>query len=270
MLDASAGRDPTYEVRSIAPRALVLGNIGAVQARVSGRAALEDLVGRVGADALCVHLNPAMEIVQPGGDRDFGGIVETLGELAGALSVPVIAKETGCGIGPAAARKIAGAGVRHLDVSGAGGTSWVAVEMLRAEGDAKQLGVMLRDWGVPTAASVVVAAAVKPRFRTIIATGGVTSGVDIAKAIALGASAGGIARPVLQALTEGGPQGAKAFLHRVRREIASVMLLVGAKNVRGLREADAIFGDRLERWRALAERPSGKRPSEKRKSRRRL
>jgi isopentenyl-diphosphate Delta-isomerase len=264
MLDTTKGRDPTYEVRSIAPKALVLGNIGAVQARASGRAALEDLVGRVGADALCVHLNPAMEIVQPGGDRDFSGIIDTLGELADSLSVPVIAKETGCGIGPAAARKIAAAGVRHLDVSGAGGTSWVAVEMMRAEGDAKLLGAVLRDWGVPTAASVVVAAGVKPRFRTIIATGGVTSGVDIAKAIALGASAGGIARPVLQALTEGGPEGAKAFLHRVRREIASVMLLVGAKTVRDLRACDAILGDQLERWRALAERPVAKRKSRRR------
>lgn len=258
MLDTAAGRDPTYEVRSIAPKALVLGNIGGVQARLSGKAALEDLVGRVGADALCVHLNPAMEIVQPGGDRDFTGIVETLGELADSLSVPVVAKETGCGIGPAAARKIAAAGVRHLDVSGAGGTSWVAVEMLRAEGEAKHLGVLLRDWGVPTAASVVVASQVKPRFRTIIATGGVSSGVDIAKAVALGATAGGIARPVLQALTEGGPDGAKAFLTRVRREIASVMLLVGAKTVADLRHADVILGERLEQWRLLAERSAGK------------
>ncbi len=258
MLDASAGRDPTYEVRTVAPNALLLGNIGAVQARASGKAALEDLVGRVGADALCVHLNPAMEIVQPGGDRDFGGILDTLGDLVDSLSVPVVAKETGCGIGPAAARKIAGVGVRHLDVSGAGGTSWVAVEMLRAEGDAKNLGVVLRDWGVPTAASVLVASSVKPRFRTIVATGGVSSGVDIAKAIVLGATAGGIARPVLQALTEGGPAGAKAFLARVRQEIASVMLLVGAKSVAELRHADAILGPGLERWRALAERSAGK------------
>lgn len=258
MLDQSAGRDPTYEVRAVAPTALVLGNIGAVQARVSGKAALEDVVGRVGADALCVHLNPAMEIVQPGGDRDFSGILDTLGHLADSLSVPVIAKETGCGIGPAAARKIARVGVRHLDVSGAGGTSWVAVEMLRAEGDAKNLGVVLRDWGVPTAASVLVASSVKPRFRTIIATGGVSSGVDVAKAIALGATAGGIARPVLQALTEGGPAGAKAFLSRVRREIASVMLLVGARSVAELRQADALLGPGLERWQALVERTAGK------------
>lgn len=255
MLDSSAGRDPTYDVRKVAPNVLLLGNIGAVQARESGRAALEDLVARVRADALCLHLNPAQEIVQPGGDRDFTGVVETLGELASKLSVPVIAKETGCGIGPRAARKIAKAGIRHIDTSGAGGTSWVAVEMQRAQGEAKHLGTILREWGVPTAASVLCAAAAKPRFETIIATGGMKSGVEIAKAIALGASAGGIARPVLQALTEGGTQGARDFLARVKAEILSVMLLCGARTLADLRDADRIVGQGLMRWSELANRP---------------
>ncbi|NUP10605.1 MAG: type 2 isopentenyl-diphosphate Delta-isomerase [Polyangiaceae bacterium] len=263
MLDASAGRDPTYDVRKVAPKVLLLGNIGAVQARQSGLAALEDLVGRVQADALCIHLNPAMEIVQPGGDKDFTGIVDFLGEAADELSVPAIAKETGCGIGPRAAHKIASAGIRHLDVSGAGGTSWVAVEMQRARGDEKHLGTVLRDWGVPTAASVVIAAATRPRFNTIIATGGVSGGVDIAKAIALGAHAGGIARPVLQALTEGGPEGARAFLSRVRQEIKACMLLVGARNVSEMRSAPLIVGERLERWQRLAAEGVGRKKRRK-------
>ncbi len=267
MLDTTLGRDPTYDVRKVAPRVLLLGNIGGVQAKASGISALQDLVGRVGADALCVHLNPAMEIVQPGGDRDFSGIVDVLGELAESLEVPVVAKETGCGLGPAAARKIARAGVRHVDVSGAGGTSWVAVEMLRAEGDAKSLGSMLRDWGVPTAASVVCAASVRPRLETIIATGGVSNGVDIAKAIALGAHAGGIARPVLQALTEGGPEGARAFLRRVKQEIASVMLLTGCRRPSELRDVDRLTGETLGRWQDLAER-SGRNKKKARAGRR--
>jgi isopentenyl-diphosphate delta-isomerase len=167
--------------------------------------------------------------------------------------VPVVAKETGCGIGPAAARKLASAGVKHVDVSGAGGTSWVAVEMQRAQGDEKDLGVVLRDWGVPTAASVMIAARARPKFKTIIATGGVASGVDVAKALAVGAHAAGIARPVLQALMERGPEGARALLARFRREIASVMLLVGARTVGELRGSDAIFGPALDRWRLLAD-----------------
>ena len=252
MLDPDAGRDPTYGVRDVAPNALVLGNIGGVQARKLPTSALEDLVGRVGADALCVHLNPAMEIVQPGGDRDFEGIVDTLGRLRNNLSVPVVAKETGCGIGPAAARKILSAGVRHVDTSGAGGTSWVAVEMQRAEGEAKILGNVLRDWGVPTAASVVTCRAARPKFHTIIATGGVSSGVDVARAIALGASAGGIARPVLQALTEGGPEGARSFLARVQKEIASVMLLTGCRTIKDLQATPVVLGPTLARYDALA------------------
>lgn len=258
MLDPAAGRDATYNVREVAPTTLLLGNIGAVQARLSGLAALEDLVGRVKADALCVHLNPAMEIVQPGGDKDFTGIVDLLEEAASKLSVPVVAKETGCGLGPAAARKLARAGIRHVDVSGAGGTSWVAVEMHRSKGEEKHLGTVLRDWGVPTAASVSIVAATRPRFSTIIATGGVSNGVDIAKAVALGAHAGGIARPVLQALTEGGPQGARAFLARARSEIRSCMLLVGARTISQLRQAPILVGSGLERWQRVAAEASKK------------
>ena len=164
-------RDDTYQVRDVAPNALVLGNIGAVQARELSTDAVADLVGRVGADALCVHMNPAQEIVQPGGDRYFAGALGAMERLAEELGVPVVAKETGCGIGPRAARRIARAGVRHVDVSGAGGTSWVAVETERAAPGAAVAREALREWGVPTAASVIIAKRARPRFETIIATG---------------------------------------------------------------------------------------------------
>ena len=159
-------RDDTYQVRDVAPTALVLGNIGAVQARELSTDAVTDLVGRVGADALCVHMNPAQEIVQPGGDRYFAGALGAMERLAEELAVPVVAKETGCGIGPRAARRIARAGVRHLDVSGAGGTSWVAVETERAAPDARVArATALREWGVPTAASVIIAKQDAPALR---------------------------------------------------------------------------------------------------------
>ncbi len=254
MLDPAVGRDRTYGVREVAPTALVLGNLGGVQARLASVEALRDLVARAGADALCIHLNPAMELVQPGGDRDFAGVLETLERLVGELGVPVVAKETGSGIGPAAARKLARAGVRHVDVSGAGGTSWVAVEMQRATGEAKRLGALLRDWGVPTAASVVCCAARRPSFETIIATGGVSNGVDVARAIALGASAAGIARPVLQALEQGGVESARAFLRRTCDELRAVMLLTGCRTVAELRNVDRLLGPRLSQWASLASR----------------
>ncbi len=252
-------RAATFEVRDGAPTALVLGNLGGVQVRSMTTEAVLELVRRVGADALCVHLNPAQEIVQPGGDRDFRGVVDAIARLVRDLPVPVVAKETGCGIGPRAASKLARVGVRHLDVSGSGGTSWVAVEAARASGAELAIGNTFREWGVPTAASILCASRARPRFKTIIATGGVSSGLDVAKAIALGASAAGIARPVLQAFVEGGRAGALAFLDGIEAELRAAMLLVGASCLEGLREADVLVGPRLAQWEALAAKTGRKR-----------
>lgn len=236
----------TYAVREAAPTTLVLGNVGMVQAREMGTDALRALARDVGADALCVHLNPAMELVQPGGDRDFRDGLGLFRRVTSELGLPVVAKETGNGISPAAARKLLSAGVRHLDVSGAGGTSWVGVETLRAEGGARKLGEALWDWGVPTGASVALCAPLG--FETVIATGGVATGSDVARAIALGATAGGIARPTLKALREGGREGAEAFLDGVERELRAVMLLTGSRDVAALRRAPRVVVGELERW----------------------
>jgi isopentenyl-diphosphate delta-isomerase len=240
----------TYRVRDVAPNAVVLGNVGVVQARDMELGAIEQLVGAVAADALCVHLNPAMEIVQPGGDRDFREGTATLGKLVKELSVPVVAKETGCGLSAAVARRLRAVGVRYVDVSGAGGTSWVAVETHRAVGDAKALGEAFWDWGIPTAASVGLLA--DKGFDGIIATGGVASGMDVAKAIVLGATACGIARPVLQALVEGGPAAAHAYLDRVDAELRAAMLLVGAGDLSALRTVPRLLANDLREWLTLA------------------
>jgi isopentenyl-diphosphate delta-isomerase len=243
-------RDPTaiasYRVRDLAPTALILGNLGIVQAATMSTSEVEDLVGAVGADALCVHLNPAMEVVQPEGDRDFRHGIATLTRLTSELSVPVIAKETGCGLSTLVARRLQAAGVRHVDVSGAGGTSWVAVETQRATEDKKALGQTFWDWGIPTAASVVCVARVG--FETVFATGGVQGGLDIVKALVLGASAGGIARPVLQALERGGVDGARSFLLQVQAEIRTAMLLTGAPNVRALARSPRVLVGELCQW----------------------
>lgn len=236
----------TYAVREVAPTALVLGNIGLVQARELSDDQLRGIVHEVGADALCVHLNPAMELVQPGGDRDFRGGAGFFARVTRTLGVPVIAKETGNGIGPSTARRLFASGVRHVDVSGAGGTSWVGVETLRAEGGARELGEALWDWGVPTAASVALCAPVG--FETVVATGGVFSGGDVARALALGASVAGIARPALKAFRAGGREGAEAFFDGVERELRAVMLLTGSRDVAALRRAPRVIVGELERW----------------------
>jgi isopentenyl-diphosphate delta-isomerase len=253
----SRSKGDTYEVRDVAPEALVLGNIGAVQARSMASDAVLELAKNVGADAMCVHLNPAMELVQPEGDRYFRGALGAIERLVGDLSIPVIAKETGCGLGPGAIRRLAHIGVRHVDVSGAGGTSWVAVETERAVGAARTLGESLREWGVPTAASVQIARRARPRFKTIIATGGVQTGLEVAKAICLGATIAGIARPVLQAFTSGGREGAIAYLDQVEAELRAVMLLVGARDLAALRDVDVMRGPNLLRWDSLAKRRLG-------------
>jgi len=236
----------TYRVRDVAPSALVLGNLGVVQAAKMSTQEIQDLVGAIDADALCVHLNPAMEIVQEEGDRDFRGGLETLARLVGELGRPVIAKETGCGLSHAAAAKLRRAGVSHVDVSGAGGTSWVAVETQRAKSEKKALGQAFWEWGVPTATSV--AWVHSHGFETVFATGGVQNGLDIAKAIALGASAGGIARGALQALERGGPSGARQFFAAVEAELRAALLLTGSANLAALKRAPRVITGELKDW----------------------
>ncbi|MCS6797532.1 MAG: type 2 isopentenyl-diphosphate Delta-isomerase [Myxococcota bacterium] len=238
----------TYAVRDVAPDVLLLGNLGVVQARAMSTDAIDALVRAIGADALCVHLNPAMELVQPEGDRDFREGTSTLARLVAELPVPVVAKETGCGIGPAAARKLRRAGVRYCDVSGAGGTSWVGVETLRAQGARRALGEALWDWGVPTAPSIVYAAreGLQP-----IATGGVRTGLDVARALALGAVAAGLARTVYQAWTRGGEPAADALLDAIEQELRAVMVLTGSRTIDALRRAPHVVTGELRDWLAL-------------------
>jgi isopentenyl-diphosphate delta-isomerase len=253
------GTAATYRVRDAIPRGLLLGNLGVVQARAMRTEEIRALVEEVGADALCVHLNPAMELVQPGGDRDFSGATETLARLAHAgsgLGLPVIAKETGCGLSRGVGERLRAAGVRHVDVSGAGGTSWVGVETKRAaasgDGAARALGDAFWDWGVPTAASVALLAPLG--FETIVATGGVATGLDVARAIALGATAAGMARPILRALVQGGRAAAVSVLDRVEAELRTAMVLTGSRDLAALRRAPRVVLGDLGAWLALAEK----------------
>ncbi|HEX7663872.1 MAG TPA: type 2 isopentenyl-diphosphate Delta-isomerase [Polyangiaceae bacterium] len=240
----------SYRVRSVAPNAVVLGNLGVVQARAMATSDVQRLVGELEADALCIHLNPAMELVQPDGDRDFTGGLKTIERIVKEVGVPVVVKETGCGISDAVAKRLKNVGVAHVDVSGAGGTSWVGVETKRAEAakdDAsKRLGEAFWNWGIPTAASVAMVAGVG--FDTIFATGGIQSGLDVARAIALGATLGGIARPMLRAVREGGEAGAHAFVDALEAEIRAAMLLTGSASTHALGRAEKVITGELALW----------------------
>jgi isopentenyl-diphosphate delta-isomerase len=234
-----------YLVRDVAPDALLLGNLGVVQARGTSTAQLIDLIGRTGVDALCVHLNPAMEVIQSGGDRDFRGAMDTIVRLHEELPVPIVVKETGCGLSRALGFRVAGVGVKWVDTSGAGGTSWVGVETLRARAQTKELGERFWDWGIPTAASVVQLDGIG---LGIIATGGVRHGLDVARAIALGATAGGLARPFLQAWNAGGRAAASDAAAEAIAELRLACLLTGSRTPEDLRKKPIVIGSRLERW----------------------
>jgi isopentenyl-diphosphate delta-isomerase len=234
-----------YQVRDVAPTALVLGNIGVVQARAASDQALEQMLETSGADALCVHLNPAMEVIQPEGDDDFRGALETIGRLVEALDVPIIVKETGCGLSRSVGERIRSLGVEWVDTSGSGGTSWVAVEAQRADDGRRQIGDTFWDWGIPSAGSV---AQLSGLGLGICATGGISNGLMIAKAIALGATVGGIARPFLQAHAKGGIDGVRTLATRVIDEIRITALLTGSRDMEALGNAPLIVEPRLQRW----------------------
>lgn len=250
-MQRDASMNWTYRVREWAPDALLLGNIGVVQATETTSKDVERLVRDVGADALCVHLNPAMELIQGDGDRDFRGCLHTLERLCNELPFSIVVKETGNGLSPQTIEKLAAVGVRYVDTSGAGGTSWVGVETLRADGLQRALGESLWDWGVPTAAAVHYAASAS---MTTIATGGIRTGLDVARAAALGAHAAGIARPMLQALTHHGEEGLRAYLDAVIEELRAVMLLTGTRTFHDLRDAPRVISGDLANWMATPEK----------------
>ena len=235
----------TFQVRDVAPTALVMGNLGLVQAREMSTGAVKELCNAVGADALCVHLATAMELIQPGGDRDFRAGRETLRRLHGELGIPVVVKETGSGLSRRVGRVVKELGISTVDTSGAGGTSWVGVEARRAEGSAKRLGEELWDWGIPTGASVAL---LGDLGLDIIATGGLRSGYDVARALALGATAGGLAAPVLRAHRDGGYEGARAFLDHVIAGVRATVFLTGCRTPAELKSAPKVLGPTLRAW----------------------
>ena len=245
----------TYEVRRSAPNVYLFANFGVIQLGEMPTPAIREAMARVEADALCIHLNAAQELAQEGGDRDFRGALDTIARVAGELGRPVLVKETGCGLSPSVAARIVGAGVTALDVSGGGGTSWTAVESHRAAGGGPNLGHDLWDWGIPTAAAVgwLAAAGLPERDVALIASGGIRTGLDAARALALGARLAGVAQPALRAVREGGRDGAAAYLAQVIEGIRAATLLAGVRRARDLHTAPRVITGELASW--LAQRP---------------
>jgi isopentenyl-diphosphate Delta-isomerase len=247
----------TYNVvRAHAPEAFLMANLGAPQLIAQrrhpafGPAEARAAVEMIRADALIIHLNYLQEAAQPEGDRRARGALTALGELTRALDVPIVAKETGAGISYEQAQALASAGIAAIDVGGAGGSSMAALEAFRAQGrgdDASAaIGAVFRDWGIPTPIAVVEATQGAPGLP-IIATGGVRSGLDVARALALGATLVAMGHPFLKAASEG-EAALRAFLEQTLAELRVAMHLVGAASVTGLRRQPVVVGGETRAW----------------------
>ena len=226
----------TFRIRKIAPDILIFANMGAVQLNYGyGIDECRRAVEMVEANALILHLNALQEALQPEGDVRFSGLLGRIEKVCAQLDVPVIAKEVGWGISANAAKRLVNAGVAAIDVAGAGGTSWSQVEKHRAQNAAQaQRAANFKTWGIPTAEAVVQVREALPE-TPIIASGGLRSGIDMAKCIALGADLCGIAGPFLRAAT----QSAEAVSERIAHfsdEFRICMFAAGLANVDAVRQ----------------------------------
>jgi len=242
---------PTFSiVREKAPSTFVMGNLGCPQLSLGwGVKEAEKCVEMIEADALALHLNPLQEAVQVDGDTNYHGVYEKINELSRNLDTPFVMKETGAGIAWEDAIKMKEAGASGLEISGVGGTSWSAVEYHIAKEVGKKemeyLGGALWNWGIPTAISVVETT--QKTDLTVISSGGIRTGVEIVKSIALGAHIGGMAKPFLEKAIEGKDALAE-YVDNILREIRVAMFLVGARNLDELQQVPVLIMGKTAEW----------------------
>lgn len=229
--------ETTFQIRNVAPTTLIFANLGAIQLNYGYTISeCQKAVEMVGADALILHFNSLQEAVQPEGDTNFKGLLKKIEAVCSKLEVPIIAKEVGWGFSGKTARKLADVGIQAIDIAGAGGTSWSQVEMYRAETPAQaRLAGSLIDWGIPTSDSIIMVKEAVPDM-TIFASGGLRSGIDIAKSIALGAVAGGMAGPFLKAAAQSS-DNVSDLIDEINNQILICMFGAGLNDLNELKKA---------------------------------
>lgn len=246
--------EPTLEysfkvARENAPSIFISANIGFQELFRYSWSSLKRLVESVGADALTIHLNPLHELLQHEEEPRFRGALEMLRKVIGESDVPVIVKETGSGISMEDAELLSSIGVDAIEVAGAGGTSWASVEYYRnleaGEGERAKLAEAFWDWGIPTVSSIIEVRSVTN--IPLIASGGVRSGLDIAKAIVLGADLAGLALPLLKSAMEGW-RSVSSVLRRICEELKLAMLLTGSKTILDLKGKPYILTGFTRDW----------------------
>lgn len=236
-------------VREKAPSIPIIANIGGAQfVKGYGLAEARRAISMIKADAIAIHLNPAQEVFQPEGDKDFRGLARIVEELVDNLEVPVIIKETGTGLSGRVARMFAEVGVEYFDVSGLGGTSWIIVEKYRSKNKVlSEIASLYTNWGIPTALSIMDVVYNVP-MAYVIASGGIRNGLEAAKALALGANAVAFAAPILRKLLNYGKESAKKYIKRIIEELRVAMFLVGANKPSKLWLTDIYLDNKILSW----------------------
>lgn len=219
-------KEPKYKklfnVKKVAPKLFVIGNIGAVSLNYGIN--LDDikrLVDDLELGAFAIHLNALQECIQPEGERNFTKLISKIAFIAKNLHVPLLIKEVGSGITPSTFQKLVEAGVSSVDVGGTGGTSWGYIEGLRSDQEGTRLGELFRNWGIPTDESLIACSKLKKDLQynvPLIATGGIRNGLQVAKAIAVGATMAGVGLPLFRAAVS--PLKGETPLDSVERELA--------------------------------------------------
>ncbi len=235
----------TFQVRDVAPDLpLLLGNVGAVQLNMGVEPEhIAAAAQAVGADAMNQHLNPLQEAIQPEGDTRFAGLSERLAQAVDQIPVPCLIKEVGAGISGRTAMKLAQLPLAGVECSGTGGTSWARVESFRAEkgSPAAEAGRQLAGFGVSTAESVKNCRDARADW-TVIASGGIRTGLDAAVALALGADAVALARPLLMAATES-EEAVVNTLESVIYQLRVICFCTGVKDIASLRDQRVVRVD---------------------------
>lgn len=234
----------SFALREVAPSALLLANLGAVQLNRGFNVDLcRAAVDVLRADGLYFHLNPLQEAVQPEGDTEFSGLAARIGEVARQLEVPVLVKEVGAGISPEDVTLLVDQGIRYIDVAGAGGTSWSRIEHHRQTGHDDRTGLVFQDWGLPTPTALRLLRPFGDRV-TLVASGGIRTGLDMAKAVILGAHLCGLAAPFLEP-AQASADHVRAVIRRLRKEFTTAMFLLGAADIDAIRGNDRLLLETL-------------------------
>jgi len=239
-LEDPSVRDTYTIAREENPDGILLANLSAGAPPEQAASAVE----MISADGLQLYLNIPQELAMTEGDRDFRGIFANIREVAASLRVPVIVKEVGFGLSRESMSTIYEAGVRFVDVGGQGGTNFVALENLRA-GKEGPGGIL--NWGIPTAVSLLEVLSLGLSLFPV-ATGGINSGTDVAKAVALGAGMAGMARPLLKALLQGSEEALRVLIVDIISELRMVMLMSGAENLACLGKKPVLVTGATAEW----------------------